>query len=233
MGSPPTEAGRHDHEIQHKERIGRTFALAAKPVTVEQFRQFEKGYVPPPVSTGTAEFPVVGMSWYMAAKYCNWLSKEEGIPEDQWCYEIEGDEIELRSTLLEPDGLSAADGIRDRSMPPVPGAVTSGYYGETDELLPKYAWYNKSSKGKSRPVGSLKPNDLGFFDVQGNVFIWCQESFKPYPSVKGEQPAVDQEDGPSVSSSGRPCAARRLVRRSSVVRAIRQPHQQRAELRAA
>ena len=44
MGSPPTEAGRHDHEFQHKKRIGRTFAIAAKPVTVEQFRQFEKGY---------------------------------------------------------------------------------------------------------------------------------------------------------------------------------------------
>ena len=43
MGSPPTEAGRQDHEMQHKERISRTFALAAKPVTVEQFRQFEKG----------------------------------------------------------------------------------------------------------------------------------------------------------------------------------------------
>ena len=42
MGSPPTEAGRQDHETQHKERIGRTFALAAKPVTVEQFRQFEQ-----------------------------------------------------------------------------------------------------------------------------------------------------------------------------------------------
>jgi formylglycine-generating enzyme required for sulfatase activity len=81
------------------------------------------------------------------------------------------------------------------------GAVTSGYYGETDELLAKYAWYNKSSKGKSQPVGILKPNDFGLFDVQGNVFIWCQESFKPYPSVKGDQPALEQEDGPSVSNS--------------------------------
>ena len=43
MGSPPTEAGRHDDEIQHKTRIGRTFAVAAKPVTVEQFRQFAEG----------------------------------------------------------------------------------------------------------------------------------------------------------------------------------------------
>ena len=43
MGSPPTEAGRLDHEMQHKERIGRTFALAATPVTVQQFWRVREG----------------------------------------------------------------------------------------------------------------------------------------------------------------------------------------------
>ena len=65
MGSPPTEAGRHDDEIQHKKRIGRTFALAAKPVTVEQFRRFDEGR--PRLLRRTParrNCPVVGMSWY-------------------------------------------------------------------------------------------------------------------------------------------------------------------------
>ena len=35
MGSPPTEAGRNEAERQHRKRIGRTVALAAKSVTVE------------------------------------------------------------------------------------------------------------------------------------------------------------------------------------------------------
>ena len=30
-------------------------------------------------------------------------------------------------------------------------------------------------------MGSLKPNDFGLFDVQGNAFTWCQESYKAYP----------------------------------------------------
>jgi serine/threonine protein kinase/formylglycine-generating enzyme required for sulfatase activity len=200
MGSPPTEAGRLDHEMQHKERIGRTFALASKLVTVEQFREFEKAYVPPPVSTGAAEFPVVGISWYMAAKYCNWLSKEEGIPEDQWCYEIKGDAIELRSSYLSLSGYRLPTEAETEYATRA-GAVTSGYYGETEELLPKYAWYNKSSKAKTWPVGTLKPNDLGLFDVQGNVFTWCQERFKPYPSVRGDLAALDQEDARVVSSA--------------------------------
>jgi formylglycine-generating enzyme required for sulfatase activity len=72
------------------------------------------------------------------------------------------------------------------------GAATSRYYGETEELLPKYAWYTNSSKEQTWPVGSLKPNDLGLFDVQGNVFNWCQESYKNYPVGKDEED--DQED---------------------------------------
>jgi formylglycine-generating enzyme required for sulfatase activity len=43
-------------------------------------------------------------------------------------------------------------------------------------------------------VGSLKPNDLGLFDVQGNSYTWCQESYKAYPTGKGEEAAEDKED---------------------------------------
>src|ERR1019366_8759032 len=74
------------------------------------------------------------------------------------------------------------------------GAVTSRYFGETDELLAKYAWYNKNSQEKTWPVGSLKPNDLGLFDVQGNVYTWCQERYKGYPKGQGEEPEDDKED---------------------------------------
>jgi len=200
MGSPPTEAVRHEDEIQHKKRIGRTFALAAKPVTVGQYRRFERGDPVTAEYARTAGFPVVGISWLMAAKYCNWLSKGEGIPEDQWCYEIKDDEIELRSNYLSLTGYRLPTETEmeyaTRAM-----AETSRYYGEAEELLPKYAWYNKNAQGKTWPVGSLKPNDLGLFDVQGNVFTWCQESSRPYPWVEGEGSAEDREDGLVVSSA--------------------------------
>src|SRR5262249_52257666 len=80
MGSPSTEAGRKDDETQHRKRIGRTFAIAAKPVTKEQFWRFlpklrhtEKGRNLEPTC------PVVTVAWYGAAAYCNWLSDQEGI----------------------------------------------------------------------------------------------------------------------------------------------------------
>ncbi len=121
MGSPLTEKDRAGSETQHKKRIGRTFALAAKSVTKEQFLRFQPKYIE--LACGSAgqwmmrypepTCPIGGFEWYEAAAYCNWLSKEEGIPEDQWCYEIKGNAVTLKAKYLSLIGVSLADGSGD------------------------------------------------------------------------------------------------------------------------
>ena len=179
--------------------------------------------------------PIGGVTWYQAAAYCNWLSKQEGIPEDQWCYETNAQRLSRETAsvtvmlLLQRHPLAAAGSssyfVVDR-QPEVTalrknylsltgyrlpteaeveyatraGALTSRYYGETEELLPKYAWYFRNSREKTRPVGGLKPNDLGLFDTLGNVFTWCQEreSFKDNLQGKTED-IEDKEDTCSIN----------------------------------
>jgi formylglycine-generating enzyme required for sulfatase activity len=187
-----------DSEPQHKRRIGRTFAIAAKAVTVEQFRQFDNDYQIPARYTRTADLPAIWIDWYRGARYCNWLSKEEGISKDQWCYEIKGDDVELKANYLRLTGYRLPTEA-EMELAARAGALTSRYYGETDELLPKYAWYSRNSRDQTWPVGSLKPNDLGLFDMQGNVWNWCQERGKDYPTGKGEEAAEDQEDEPAIA----------------------------------
>jgi len=195
MGSPPTEADRSKAESQHKARIGRTFALAATPVTIGQYRKFAPGYAVgdamPPVYTRMADLPAVGINWYMAAAYCNWLSEEEGIPQGQWCYEIKGNEILLKPSYLSLSGYRLPTEA-ELEYSTRAGAMTSRYFGETEDLLPKYVWYVKNSREKTWRVGSLKPNDFGLFDIEGNVFTWCQESYREYPL--GEDITDDKED---------------------------------------
>src|SRR5262249_7423226 len=89
MGSPETEEGRKAVELQHRRCIGRPSALAAKPVTVEQYRRFDARYDIHSFErwTPAADSPMIGMSWFQAAAYCNWLSKQEGLPESEWYYE--------------------------------------------------------------------------------------------------------------------------------------------------
>jgi formylglycine-generating enzyme required for sulfatase activity len=75
------------------------------------------------------------------------------------------------------------------------GAVTSRHYGETEELLARYGRYLKNSGERTWPVGSRMPNDLGLFDMHGNVYSWCQETYLgDYPTTKSEEIIEDKED---------------------------------------
>jgi serine/threonine protein kinase/formylglycine-generating enzyme required for sulfatase activity len=201
MGSPPTEKDRAGNEKQHRQRIGRTFALAATAVTKEQFLRFQPKFghsqmmrYPDPTC------PIGGVIWYEAAAYCNWLSKQGRIPEDQWCYELNGNAVKLKAKYLSLSGYRLPTEA-EMEYATRAGALTSRYWGETEELLPKYAWYFKNSQERTWPVGSLNPNEFGLFDVQGNVYTWCQERYRDYPAGKGDEAIEDQEDGLVVIST--------------------------------
>jgi formylglycine-generating enzyme required for sulfatase activity len=216
MGSPPTEEGRDVVETQHRRRIGRTYALAARPVTVGEFRRFVKeskleawfaegGQAAPLMKRYSPEedCPIILVDWYRAAAYCNWLSKQEGIPQAQWCYQtdVRGNVTGLKAGYLRLVGYRLPSEA-EWEYACRAGAVTSRYYGETEELLPWYGWYLKNSGERSRPVGNKKPNDLGLFDMHGNVYTWCQESYTgAYPASADGKAVADEEDKLQIISS--------------------------------
>jgi serine/threonine protein kinase len=111
MGSPRTEAEREGGpegkiETRHYRRIGRSFAIAAHEVTVSQFLRFRKNYEYNRQYSPTPEHPVNLMTWYEAAAYCNWLSEEEGIRPEQWCYEPNEDKQFGLGMKMKPNYLS-------------------------------------------------------------------------------------------------------------------------------
>jgi formylglycine-generating enzyme required for sulfatase activity len=227
MGSPPTEKRRQDNEPHHQKRINRTFALAAKSVTVEQYRRFQKNYALPAVYTRLPDLPVAGINWYMAAAYCNWLSEREGIPEEEWCYETKPtgktgptvQVVKLREKYLSLQGYRLPTEAEIEYATRA-GAQTARYYGETEELLSKYAWYSLNAEEKPWPVGRLKPNDLGLFDIQGNVFTWCQESYKIYPQ-EGKITEDNEDLFMIASTGGRVLRGGSFINRASYVRSAR------------
>jgi formylglycine-generating enzyme required for sulfatase activity len=207
MSSPGDEAGRLDNEKLHWRLIGRRYAIGTKLVSVAQFGRFvrahpEVGHSYTRQFSPEADGPIISVSWYDAAQYCRWLSEQEGFPEHEMVYPSVA-AIEKYKDGRTPLRLPADHLKRKGYRLPTEaewefacraGARTARYYGSSPDLLPRYAWYLGNAEDRTWPVGQKRPNDLGLFDMHGNVWSWCQERGLDYPRGRLSRPARDEED---------------------------------------
>jgi formylglycine-generating enzyme required for sulfatase activity len=184
---------------RQKVRIERRFALAAREVTVKEFRDFRNEHDHNKQLAPTEDCPVNQVSWYDAAAYCNWLSDKEGIPTEQWCYmPKKGKDIRDWKNDSYAEGMKVKANALRLSGYRLPTeaeweyacrawSVTTWSLGEADDLLGKYAWYSMNSPSRSRPVGLKRPNELGLFDLHGNTWEWCHNRFVTFMDIKDPQ----------------------------------------------
>src|SRR5262245_22966489 len=205
MGSPESEPDRDKDEFLHSRRIGRSFAVSAHHVTVAQFKRFNSKFTHDQMHRASElDCPIIGVTWYDAAAYCNWLSKQEGLPESQWCYIPDKHGKFTTGMQLAPDYLQRR-GYRLSTEAEWEyccraGAGTARHYGRTEVLLPKYAWSLRNAGEHSRPVGSLKPNDFGLFDMLGNAWCWCSDSYLSYKPGKAPQLLLRDRASPELAA---------------------------------
>jgi serine/threonine protein kinase len=162
---------------RHQQTIDYSYAIGAKEVTVADYLKFRQDQRVGKQSAPFPDCPKTVVSWHDAAAYCNWLSDKEGIAPDQWCYESAEKKGEMKAVanFLQRTGYRLATEV-EWEYACRAGATTGFCYGEPDDLLAKYGWFATNSMQRSHPVGLLKPNDLGLFDMHGNAYEWCHDA---------------------------------------------------------
>ena len=76
------------------------------------------------------------------------------------------------------------------------GKKSQGYKYSGSNTLDNVAWYDDNSGGETHPVKTKSPNELGLYDMSGNVWEWCQDWSGGYDSSSQKNPT-----GPSTGSA--------------------------------
>ncbi len=202
MGSPRTERHRDDDEDEHAVEITRSFYLGVHEVTQAQYQKI-MGINPSCFSAqgrgrqlvagiDTSQFPVECVSWNEAVAFCQKLSALDEEQQRGRVYRLP----------TEAEWEYACRG----------GTTTAFHYG--DSLASTQANFNGNFPYGAGPpgphlerttqVGSYAPNAWGLYDMHGNVWEWCLDSYERsyYQHSPRQNPACRQETGQRVMRGG-------------------------------
>ncbi len=169
MGSPSSESGRDDDETQHRVRISKDYWIGETEVTQGLWKAV-MGSNPSRFYSCGDDCPVEQVSWNDCQEF---IRKLNGM--------VSGGSFRL-PTEAEWE-YAARSGGKDEL-----------YSGGND--LDALGWYKNNSGSRTHPAKQKRANDLGIYDISGNVWEWCEDWYGDYPSG-----SVTDAKGPSSGSN--------------------------------
>ena len=147
-----------------------TFLMATTEVTQELY---ETTMSKNPSTFKGKKRPVENVSWYEAIRFCNELSRREGLTP---CYIESGTSVKCDFK---------ADGYRlpteaEWEFAARGGNSKSTYEYSGSDNVAEIAWYKGNSNKTTHEISTKAPNVLGLYDMTGNVSEWCWDRYGSY-----------------------------------------------------
>lgn len=150
MGNTSDEGG-HSNERPATEIYLDSYYIGAFEVTQKQWNIIMKGE---DIADKEDNMPITCVSWNEATLFCDKLSQLTGKN-----YKLPTEEQWEYAALA--------------------GESNNKKYSGGDKLK-DVAWYKSNSEESVHPVGLKKPNQLGIYDMSGNVYEWCIDNYNSY-----------------------------------------------------
>ncbi len=165
MGSPATEPGRGEGEVQHVRSIPRPFYMAKFEVTQAQWKAVLGEDVADPSRFVGPQNPVEEVTWTDCMRFAAALCKLEGVPVLTYRLPTEAEwEYACRA-----------------------GSTTAFHFGDSSQRLRVFDNYEGTGVKRTSAVGQYRPNAYGLYDMHGNVWEWCLDEYKEYPDSPVEK----------------------------------------------
>lgn len=166
---------------------GGTFTMGATDDQTDDAYECEK-----PAHSVTLHSYYIGQTevtqalWKAVMDTISYVFKGNNLPVDQVCWN------DCRSFITK---LNSLTGMKFRLPTEAEweyaahgGNKSQDYKYSGSDILGNIAWYADNSDGKIHPVATKLPNELGIYDMSGNVWEWCQDRYRKYSSRARSNP---------------------------------------------
>ena len=199
MGSP--SGGWDSARPVHRVTVG-SYYMGTYEITQDIYEQVMGSN---PSNWKGARLPVENVSWHDAVAFANALSRRDGLAE---VYTISGSTVSCDWSKkgyrlpTEAEWEYAAQG----------GSKSQGYTYAGSNTILDVAWFRDNNGSKTQVVGTKQANELGLYDMSGNVWEWCWDWYGDYSASAQTNPRGPSSGSARVLRGGSWVSAATLVR---------------------